>query len=206
MKRKHNNFLEGFTLTEMLVTLSVFMIIMAGATLMLKDIFYTYTQQSAQVDSVDNANIDLSIFTNEIRNAAYGNDGSYPFNQASSSQVIFFSTFRASGTNIDRIRYFVASSTLYKGIIVPSGSPLTYNGTETVTPLLTSLATTTIFSYFDGNFGGMSTPLSQPVNVNNVKFVQLNLLMKDQSTRNSTSTFLVTGGAVMRNLKINLGN
>ncbi len=197
---------KGFTLVETLVTVAIFTIIMAGITLMLKEIFYTSTQQTLQVDNVDRARQDLFTFTNEVRNAAYGNDGSYPFNQASTSQIIFFSSFGASGTNVNRIRYFVASSTLYKGIIVPTGSPLGYTSAEKILPILTSLASTTIFSYFDGAFTGTSSPLSQPVNLNNVKFIKVNLPVIDQGLRNSTTTFLVSGGATMRNLKINLGN
>ncbi len=203
---KKNNRLFGFTLVEALVAVSIFTMLMIGVTLMLKDVFYTFNQQNLTLNSIDAARLASFNFTNEIRNAAYGNDGSFPLNQASSSQIIFFSTYGASSNNINRIRYYITNSTLYKGVIVPTGNPLTYGSTEATSSVLTGLATTTTFSYFDGSYAGTSTPLSQPVNVNDVKFVQINLVITKQEIRNATTTFLVSGGAAMRNLKINLGN
>ena len=203
--KKNNKFSIGFTLVETLVTVSIFLLLTGGITLMLKYVFYTFNQQSLSLDSADSARLALFTFSNEIRNATNGIDGSYPLNQASTSQIIFFSTY-GSGNNVNRIRYYITNSTLYKGVIVPTGIPLSYGSIEATSSVLTGLVSTSIFSYFDGNYAGTSTPLAQPVNVNNVKFVQINLTLTKQDIRNATTTFLVSGGAAIRNLKTNLGN
>ena len=108
-----------------------------------------------------------------------------------------------------RIRYYLATSTLYKGVIVPSGSPLTYNlGQEKILTVQTDLISTTtpIFYYYDGNYNGSSTPLTQPVNTTQIKYVKINLNILKQNTISDSSTFNISTGASIRNLKTNLGN
>lgn len=199
----------GFTLVETLVTIGIFVILMLGITILFKNIYVTSNQQSLSLETTDQARLELFNFTNEIRNATNGNDGSYPIIQADNAQVVFFSSFGATDNNINRIRYYVVNSTLYKGTTIPTGSPKTYNlSTETVLPVVTNIAATTssIFYYYDGNYDGTSTPLTQPVNVNQIKFVKMNLTITKQDARNSTSTFSVIAGGAIRNLKTNLGN
>ena len=200
---------SGFTLVETLVTIGIFVILMAGITLLFKNIYVTSGQQNLSLDTIDKARITTFNFTNEIRNAQSGSNGSFSLNQATASQIIFFSTYGASGTNVNRLRYYIANSTLYKGVIVPSGTPATYNtANEIITSVLPNVLSSTspLFYYYDGNYAGTSTPLADPINVNQVKFVQMNLIITNQDTRNSTSTFKITAGGTIRNLKNNLGN
>ena len=200
---------SGFTLVETLVTIFIFTIIMIGTTMLAKAIFSTSNQQNLALDIVDRARLAIAGFTNEIRNSTSGNDGSFALNQASDSQIIFYSTYGATGTKVNRIRYFISGTTLYKGIIVPTGTPLVYNSaSEATTTVITGIASTTapLFYYYDSNYAGTSTPLSQPVNLNNVKFVKINLILQTQDVRNSTTTFSIAVGATIRNLKTNLGN
>jgi hypothetical protein len=50
------------------------------------------------------------------------------------------------------------------------------------------------------------TSLATPVNVNSIKFVQMNLTALKQDVAGSNATFTVTEGAAVRTLKTNLGN
>lgn len=200
----------GFTLVETLVVIFIFSIIMIGATLLMQNIIISGKQQPLALDTVDQARIAIFNFTNEIRNATAGIDGSYPINQAGDSQIIFYSTYgTANNTQINRFRYYVSGTTLYKGTIIPSGSPLIYNpASETSKMVISNLsnATVPLFYYYDGNYAGTSTPLTQPINVNNVKFVSINLILPTMDSRNATTTFTITAGSTIRNLKTNLGN
>ncbi len=191
------------------MTVFVFTILMAGASALFISIFRTSTQQSLVIDTADQARKVVFNFTNELRSASSGNEGSYPLNLASTSQIIIFSSYGAVGQNIHRIRYFVATSTLYKGVVVPTGNPLVYNlGSEKVVAVQKGLAngSVPVFYYYDGNYGGTSTPLSQPVNINQVKFVKMNLVLLKQDTKNATTTYPISAGGSIRNLKTNLGN
>jgi len=200
---------KGFTLIETLVTIGIFIILMGGISMLFKTIYSDSAQQKQSLSNIDQARIVEANFVNEVRGATYGVDGSFPLNQAGDSQLIFYTLYGTSGSNPLRIRYFASSTTLYKGIITPSGSPLSYNSNaEVIIPVQAGLSNgaTPEFYYYDGNYAGTSTALVQPVNVNSVKFVKMNLVILKQDSRTGTQTFPVNAGAAIRNLKTNLGN
>lgn len=200
---------SGFTLIETLVTIFIFGLLMVGTTLLLQDIFSVSQQQNGILSNTNQATLISSTFANEIRNATYGANGAYPINQATNNQIIFYSTADSVNGTVSQIRYYVSGNTLYKGVTNPGGSPLSYVGqTEKITPLITqmSMGSTPLFYYYDGNFNGSGNPLSQPVNINVIRFVQINLTVLKDVTPTSSNTFTVTAGASIRNLKTNLGN
>ena len=182
---------------------------MAGTTLILKNILVNSKQQALGIGNVDQARRIASIFVNEIRNSAYGVNGAYPINETSDAQIVFFSTAPKGDGTVSRFRYYTSGGILYKGVTNPSGNPLSYNtGTETITTLLStlSLGSNPLFYYYDGNYNGNTSALTQPVNINQVKFVKINMIVLKQDVRNSTATNTITAGASIRNLKTNLGN
>lgn len=194
---------------EVLVTISVFVFLIFGVSAMLSDIFVNSSQQLSSMNNIDQARSVLSTFTNEIRNAAAGSDGSYPLNQAADSQIIFYSNFKTSNSTVERIRYYVAGNTLYKGVVLPTGSPLSYNlSSESVKPVITSISnqSSPTFYYYDGNYNGTGAALTQPVNINQVRFIKISLMVLNQITPTDTSTFPITAGAAIRSVKDNLGN
>jgi prepilin-type N-terminal cleavage/methylation domain-containing protein len=208
-KNKKINLERGFTLVETMMTIFIFTIVMFGTTLMLKNIIDNSHQQYAVLDTVGQARYIASSFTNELRNATYGANGSYPLNEALDNEIIFFSTAPKGNGTISKVRYFVLNNVLSKGVTDPAGTPPSYNGQpEKVIPLISkmSLGATPLFYYYDGNYGGTGNPLTQPVNINQVKLVKINIIALKQLTAKSTNTFTVNAGASMRNLKTNLGN
>jgi len=200
---------SGFTLVETLLTIFILGILMLGTTLMIRDIFSVSEQQNGILSNTNQATMISSAFVNELRNATYGANGAYPINQATDNQIIFFSTAPKNNGTVSEIRYYLSGNTLYKGITNPAGSPLSYNGQpETITTLATqmSMSGNPLFYYYDGSYNGTGNPLAQPVNINLIRFVKINLTMLKDSTPNGTSTFTVSAGASIRNLKTNLGN
>lgn len=203
---------RGYTLSEVLVTVFIIVIVMISLT----SVMIALQQQSgyrfAALGSVDQVRIVGKQFMNEVRNAQTGSDGSYAITQASTTQVIFFSAF---GTNnsatVRRIRYYYSatSSILYKGVITPTGNPLTYNvNAEVIKPVVTNVlnGTTTTFTYFDGAYAGTSSALTQPVNLTRVSYIKMNLKVLQQDARKATSTYSFSSGSAIRSLKTNLGN
>jgi prepilin-type N-terminal cleavage/methylation domain-containing protein len=204
---------NGFTLIEMVVTISIFTVLIFGVSAILNNIFSNSKHQLLSMSNIDQARLALSTFTNEIRNATTGSDGSYPLNQAGDSQIIFFSNFK-TGPNgypsvVERIRYYVSGDTLYKGVVLPAGSPSTYNlSFESISSVVSGISTLSApaFYYYDGNYDGSTSSLSQPVNINQVRFVKINLMVLNQITPADTSAFPITAGAAIRAIKDNLGN
>jgi len=209
MKLQKNINLKGFTIIELIISISIFAVLIFVVLGLFLNVFSQPEQNMIAIDTIDQARIVASGFTNEIRNAAVGNDGSYPVNQASNSEIIFYSNYGSSGTAVNRIRYYFSNNNLYRGVVAPAGSPLAYNlASETVTTLISGLenASVPVFYYYNGDFNGSGSQLSQPINVNEVKFVKINLIIPRHTTENSSGTFLVNAGATIRNLKDNLGN
>jgi type II secretory pathway pseudopilin PulG len=198
----------GFTLIETLLTIFVFALLVEGTTLLIKNIFTVSEQQNGILSNTNQATLISGTFVNELRNATYGANGAYPINQATNSQLIFYSA-APNGSTVSQIRYFISGNTLYKGITNPAGTPLSYSGQpETITTLSTqmSMGSNPLFYYYDGTYNGTGNALSQPVNINAVRFIQINLIVNKDVTATGTSTFTVTAGASLRNLKTNLGN
>ncbi len=200
---------SGFTLIETLLTIFIFGLLMMGTTLMIKDIFSVSEQQNGILSNTNQATLISSTFANEIRNATYGANGAYPINQASNTQLIFYSTGDNTNGTVSQIRYYISGNTLYKGVTNPGGSPLSYVGqTENITTLSTqmSMGNNPLFYYYDGTYNGSGSALTQPVNINAIRFIKINLIVNKDVTPTGASTFTVTAGASIRNLKTNLGN
>jgi len=200
---------KGFTLIEVLVTMSIFVVLIFGVSAILNDIFVNSSQELLSMNNIDQARSVLSAFTNEIRNASVGSDGAYPINLAGDSEIIFFSNFKTINSAVARIRYYILDDVLYKGIVLPTGSPLRYNlSSELVRPVVTGLShqSTPIFYYYDGDYSGGSDPLFQPVNINRIRYIKISLKVLNQITQNDTSAFLIEAGTTIRSVKDNLGN
>lgn len=200
---------KGFTLVEVIVTIAVFTVFIFGVSTILSDIFTKSNQQLSSLSNIDQARSVLSTFTNEIRNAVTGSDGSYPLNQAGENQIIFYSNFGAPNSAIERMRYYISGGALYKGIVLPAGSPLSYNlSSETTRVVVSGVSNGSFpaFYYYDGNYNGTGNALVQPVNINQVRFVKISLMVSNQITPTDTSTFPISAGAAIRSVKDNLGN
>ncbi|MEK7659018.1 MAG: prepilin-type N-terminal cleavage/methylation domain-containing protein [Patescibacteria group bacterium] len=200
---------SGVTLIELLVAISIFTVLIFFIASMIPNIFTNSKQQLLSLDNVDYSRLVTSQFVNEIRNATTGEDGSYPLNQADDSQIVFYSKAASSGTTVNKIRYYLSGNTLYKGVIIPTGSPLTYNVSSEILKIAQSgvaNGSNPLFYYYDGNYNGSTNALSQPINVNLVKFVKINLMILKEVKAQDTSVFSISAGAAIRNLKTNLGN
>lgn len=200
---------KGFTLIEVLVVIGIISLLMLDISSLLGSIFTNSQQQLSSSFNVDYAMSLASRFNNEIRNASMGNDGSFSLNKADDKEIIFYSTVGSSGANVNRIHYWVSGTSLYKGVVIPTGSPLTYNlNSEQVSVVQKDLVNglTPVFYYYDGDYNGATNSLVQPVNINQVKYVRINLIILKKVKQGSTSNFTVSSGATIRNLKTNLGN
>ncbi len=199
---------KGFTIIELMVVIAVISLLFFTASDLLITVLFGSKQQFLAMTNVDQAVLVASKFTNDLRNATNGVDGSYPVYIADDNQIIFFSNV-GGVTNPIRVRYYLVDSTLYKGVITPSGSPLAYNlSSEVISTVQTDVVNgiTPIFTYFDGDYSGVESALIQPVNVNNIKYIKMTLIILKKTQADSDSTFSVTAGGVVRNLKTNLGN
>ena len=195
---------KGVTLVELVVSIAIFALISGAAVELL---IYMFPKKgnivTEQLSTQSETRKVVDDFVNEIRGATYSSIGSYPLAEDSSTEIIFFTN---PGANFlrDRVRYFLDGTTLKKGIVEPSGNPMTYDvSTESVTEVLHSVVpTTTIFTYYDANYTGSEVPLVQPVEVGLVKMVGIKVTI-DKNPLMSPNSFTTESKAIIRNLKDN---
>lgn len=201
--KKNTSF--GFTLVETLVAMTIGVVVMIAMGTFARDIFFTNSIQGGSFSTAQDARTIIRTMLNELRSASQGSDGSYPIITAGTSTLTFFSDINGDG-NKERIRYFLATTTLNKGVITPTGTPLAYTGSEVISILAYNVrnsSSTPIFNYYNGTFTGTSTPLTQPVSVSAIRLVQINLTL-DSDPNRSPLPRTYTTDVTLRNLKDNL--
>jgi len=199
------NLMSGFTLVEILVTMAIFSLILGAVGLFARDTFYYKSIFSGGLISYDSANKILQPISSEIRSTSPSSLGAYSIEQASNTSFIFFTDIDNDGLK-ERIRYFLSGTTLKRGVIIPSGSPLQYlSGNEIITDIIPNLinGSTPIFTYYDTNYNGSTNPLTQPVSITNVRLVKITLII-DVDPNRPPLPITVTTQVTLRNLKDNL--
>jgi Tfp pilus assembly protein PilV len=201
---------SGFTFIEILIAIFGFGMIVVGLLSLFSGIFTFSRQQSTLLSDADYGRKLAFQIAAELRNGISGANGGYILDTAQNQQIVFYSPNADVDSSIERIRYYVQSGKLYKGVTEYNGT--TYNtSTEQSVVVQNDLAnssSTPVFYYYDGNYTGSSsqTSLVQPVNVTSVKFVKINLQVYNKGGVKNTNTFTITASAAIRSLKTNLGN
>lgn len=199
----------GFTLIELIISVAGFTIIVLGVVSIMSSVFTVNRQQGGLLAGQDQARKLAFQITTELRNGVASNTGAYPIVDASAQQLTFYSDVDG-GLDVERVRYFIQNGELRRGLVKPTGNPLTYNfGTETVTTVQRDVANggNPIFYYYDGTYTGVTdNPLTQPVNVTAVKLVRVSINLFKRAGVVNTNTYTVTAIGSVRGLKTNLGN
>lgn len=199
---------SGFTLIEMLVTIAIFSLLSLGIYSLVSAVLTSSSKQSALLSGNDQARRAVANLVEELRNAQASATGSYALATVDDQELIFYS--KTTGNTVDRIHYYLDDGKMKKGITPPSGDPPIYDlDNETVTTVQDDVGNGTdpLFYYYDGSYDGVTgTPLTQPVNITQVRFVQVHLSVYNKAGRAGTNTYTVTGGATIRGLKTNLGD
>ncbi len=197
---------SGFTLVEILVVASITVLIGLGATKLLGDIFSVNRSVSDSLTQTGEARRAVKTMVAELRTASPSSVGAYALEQTGTSSLIFYSDIDSDNEK-ERIRYFIQSSVLMRGVTNATGSPLVYNtANEVRTELVHSVrnsSTTPLFSYYNETYAGTSTPLVAPFNISVVRLVKIYMVV-NKSTSTSSTPDIYTTQVNFRNLKDNL--
>ncbi|OHA21494.1 MAG: hypothetical protein A2849_03650 [Candidatus Taylorbacteria bacterium RIFCSPHIGHO2_01_FULL_51_15] len=203
---KHRSAVEsGFSLVEVILSLGILALIGLAVFSFQKNVLSLNRLISGNLTSQAEARRALKDMSAEIRSASPSSLGAYALAQTSTSTLTFYSNIDADAS-VERVRYFIQGTTLKKGILKPSGTPLAYNpANETVRESIHNIGngTTTLFSYHDTNYDGTSPPLAEPINISVVRLVKITVLI-ERSTGTPQSPLTLTTQVSMRNLKDNL--
>ncbi len=195
---------SGFTLMELLISIALFSMMLLMIASFTQNIF-SYKRGFGNTLSVyDSSRTILQPIASEIRSATTSSLGSYPIDTATTTTFTFFTDTNDDGLK-EKIRYFLSGTTLRKGVVSPSGSPLNYNGAEVLTDVVYNVRNTganPIFEYYDTNYSGSSSALTQPVDISTIRLVKITLLL-DADLNNPPDAAIITTQISFRNLKDN---
>lgn len=192
--------LAGFTFIEMMVVISITMVI---GLMLANMIVFTYRANAyiyQQTAATDNARRGVESALQNLREATSGADGSYPLLAVATSSVTFYGDVDIDGS-VEKVRYYLVGTTLYRGVTNPVGSPPSYVGQAEATSTIAAYvknfaANATLFQYY-GNDGA---ELTAPIDTADVRTVGMSLMIDVDPNRTPT-TYTLIGSATMRNLR-----
>ncbi len=196
---------NSFTTIELIVVIGIFALISIIVFGWQKNIFYLQNLFQTRLKTQENIRKTIKDFIAEVRTAQYSSLGSYPIEQANKDSFIFYSNIDNDHL-IERIRYFLDGNKLKKGIIKPSGQPLSYNQSdEKIIEIVDNLINPNneIFAYYDKNYDGDDPPLPQPVDVLQIRLVKITIIV-DENPNRPPGPITGTTQVSIRNLKDNL--
>jgi type II secretory pathway pseudopilin PulG len=198
---------NGFTIIEIGMVMVILTSILVIVTASMIYFFQSYNFSFEQYQSVSSAQTGMGRMSRDIRESRTGENGAWPIVNAGDTSFSFYSDITNDG-RADLVRYFVAGTDLKKGIIEPSGAPVSYPpASEKVTIVASGLAngTTPLFTYYNGNWpadtAGNPLPLANRVVA--TRYVKIYMKI-DPNPATSTGGFELNSGVEIRSMKDNL--
>lgn len=190
--------MKGFTLIE---TMAVIAIVMTAGIALMGSIQYFYRSNAfilEQTAALESTRRGHTFTLQNLREASYGDDGSYLITAAATSSVTFHGDIDLDG-GVERIRLYLQNGTLYRGTTNATGNPASYAGQpelrETVATYVKNATSTPIFTYYDAN----GAALSYPISLANIVSVGVRLDV-DLNPNRAPNVFTISGTSTLRNL------
>ena len=202
----YRNTRSGFTLIEVMISIAIISIVGSAAVILLKDTFSLNRLISGSLTAQGEARRALKMMSAEIRVTSPSSLGAYALAQVATSSITFYSNIDSDSYK-EQVRYFLQGTTLKKGVIKPSGAPLTYSAAqEQVTEIAHDVVASTtapLFSYYNEDYDGTTAPLSSPVDIAAVRLMKIMIII-DKDSQKSPGPLILTTQISLRNLKDNL--
>lgn len=182
----------GFTLLEILVSVSIFIGLIPLTGLLWKYLAETELSFFQNLEVQQEVARTFQEIVLEGRSIGSSSAGSYPIAAAASTSLTFYSDIDADGL-YEQVRYFLENGALKKGILKPSGNPLVYNqANEVISEAVRNIASdfSGVFSYYASNIIEEAAPLGYPINISDIRMIKMELKIKPEN-KNSASWFKV---------------
>ena len=197
---------KGFTLVEVVTAISILVVIMvAVSTFQYNVISYNRSSAVALTNATEAQSI-LKVMAREMREMSPSSNGAYPIIAAATSTISFYADLDGDGTK-EQIRYFLASSTVNRGLIKPTGTPAVYSSaSETFKILATGIrnsSSTPVFEYYPATYTGTSTAMTYPLTLTTIRLIRASITI-DTDPNKAPILRSFSTQVVLRNLKDNL--
>ncbi len=172
----------GMTLVELLVSTAILVGVLLFIGGYLINVLNFQNYLSPAFETQQELQFTLSDMSMSLRTMNFSSLGGYPIASVATSSIIFFDDLYGNGI-YEQIRYFKNGSTLQRGSVTPTGSPLTYNqANEVVTDVLHNIiSTSSIFSYYDSNYTGSEASMAYPVDISKIKVIGISVAVQQSN-------------------------
>lgn len=188
------------TLIELLVTIALTSVVVLALGFLIQYFYKTNAFVLEQSHAVESARRSVENAMADLREASYGADGSYPISATATSSVTFYADID-SDSSVERARYYLSNTTLYRGTTEP-GATGSYAGQPEATTLVVNDirngTSTDLFSYYNRD----GEQLVAPVNLAQVASVKI-VVLTDVNPNRAPNVYTLRGSATLRNLKPN---
>ncbi|MEK7608211.1 MAG: hypothetical protein AAB495_01395 [Patescibacteria group bacterium] len=181
MKPKKKNTIfrrDGFSIFEVVIVLSIFALVLFAVSSFRGNLNILENLVNQKLQSRQDLDQEFQIMITELRSAGPSSLGAYPIETASTSSITFFSDVDKDGV-FERVRYYLSSTTIQKGVIEPAGNPLVYaTSTEATTTIISNViisTSTPFFQYYGANYTGSQPVLPLPIDTTQVRIVKISL-------------------------------
>ena len=192
---------RGFTLIEMLTVIAILAIVGTALSSMIQYFYRSNDYVLQEQTAVASGRQGLTIAMDNLREASYGDDGSYLIGSAATSTITFYADTNGDG-EVEKVNYYISRGTLYRGVVNSVGVPPSYTGqpqaTSTLATYIVNSTSTPIFQYYD-NTGAL---LISPINVSAIASI-VTTLKVDVDPNRSPTTYTLIGSATLRNVSSN---
>ncbi|MFH0857707.1 MAG: prepilin-type N-terminal cleavage/methylation domain-containing protein [Candidatus Magasanikbacteria bacterium] len=170
---------KGFTLLEVIVGMSIFVILSLGISWVLIVSLRTNDIVWNQLGGQNEARKVLQEVVNTVRRAESSSMGAYTVVSASETEFVFYAN---TDTDLlrERVRFWLDGTTLKMGVIKPGGNPLQYTALDEVVKelahdVVNTEEGTSTFLYYDSTYTGTEEPLVEPVDITSIRLVRVQL-------------------------------
>lgn len=188
------------TFIELIVTLAIVTVVTTALTGLIQAFYKDNNYLLEETSALASARRGVNNAIVALREASYGDDGSYPIANAGTSTVTVYANVDVDGS-VEKIKYVLINTTLYMITTNSSGTPPTYSTTnQATTTIATSVrntATTPLFTYYDDSGNQLSTT-STPIA--SISSVQVKALI-DLNPNRAPNVFTLSQTATLRNLQ-----
>ncbi len=193
---------SGFTLLEIIVVISIFLILAIISSDYIIQGFRSTVFGYEQDEAVQNGRKVINSLIKEIREAAQSDRGDYLLDAVEEQNFSFYSNIDADG-NMEKVRYFIDNGVLKRGVIEPAGDPLEYlPANETVSEIARYINNQAepMFAYYDTDYNLIANPSANKQNIRLVKiFLKINV-----TPERAPNDYIISMDIQIRNLKDNL--
>ena len=202
MIKKRN---PGFTLIELLVAMGIFVLIaMAASWLIMRGFRYNGIIWE-QLQSQNDGRRVVQTLVDDLRKAEESSVGGYPIATAEDYNLVFYANIDDDSMR-ERLHFWLDDTTVKRGVLKPSGNPLSYTGVEDVVEIAHYVVNieeeSPLFLYYDESYAGSEDALIQPLDIPDIRIIRVQLELEKDPTETPVPLHIESMVQV-RNLKQN---